>query len=81
MPANYLTLRDWYGSDAIIHRATLNRDTGRHFLSPGKPYPAGTLVDVYLDDPERPGMADVQLPNGDLIRMMASEVTVISHVS
>jgi hypothetical protein len=73
-----VTLRDWYGASAMIYKATLNRQCERHFLSPGDPYPIGTVVDVYIDDPERPGMADVQLPNGDLLRMMATDVTLVA---
>jgi hypothetical protein len=68
-------LYTWYGSQAEIHKATLNVPSGRHFLSPGEPYPAGTEVYVYCFDPERPDMVDVELPNGDLLRKMKSDVT------
>lgn len=75
-----VTLRDWYPDEVPVYKATLLRQMSRHFQSPGEPYPVGTEVLVVVDDPERPGMADVQLPNGDLLRTMRGDVELGERV-
>jgi hypothetical protein len=73
-----MNLRTWHGNSATIHRArTLRPMDGASIGIAGPTYPAGTEVWVFLDDPERPGMADVELPNGKLVRTMAGDVEVM----
>lgn len=69
-----ISLRKWYGIDATLHKVIVKRSVSSHFMTvPPAVYPSGTVMLAYLDDPERPDMADLELPNGDLIRVMKSE--------
>lgn len=77
-----VTLRE-YHPDAPIHTVRLKRDVDgtdigrrdweRYVIR----YAAGTVCTAVLADPERPGMADVQLPNGKLVRVMLADVEVV----
>lgn len=64
-----MRLEDMYPRGTAVYDGTINREV--------LGYAAGTAVRVVLDDPERPGMADVQLPNGKTVRFWRSEVTVV----
>lgn len=77
-------LRSWYPAGTPIYRAILLKQTGAGF-DPGRKdgpesYPAGTEVLAVIDDPERPGMADVQLPSGMLLRKMREDVQLIEEL-
>jgi len=77
-----VTLRDWYGPDVAVRKARILREMDGTEIG-GRDeavvrYGIGTEVLVVVDDPERPGMADVQLPNGKLVRTALADVELLS---
>lgn len=75
-----MNLKDWYGPDAVIHRAVILREMDGTDVglrdAPVVRYAKGTTVQAFIDDPERPGMADVQLPNGKMVRVWQDEIAL-----
>ena len=76
-------LRMWYGPDVPIHKVRIMREMDGTEIglrnAPTIRYAKGTHALAVLSDPERPGMADVQLPNGKLVRCMLSDVQVLDE--
>ena len=73
-------LQNWYGWEHTVWNVTLTRKCDGNSIGDRLPQPiyaAGTRCHAVMDDPERPKMADVELPNGKMVRMWHDEVEVI----
>lgn len=75
------TLRDWHPKGTTIHKVRIKRTVDGTEIGYGDVvrYAAGTVCNAVLHDPERPGMVDLQLPNGKLVRVALYDVEVIEE--
>lgn len=74
------SLHDWHPTGTAIHRVRIKRTVDGTSIGHNEKvirYAKGTECLAVLHDPERPGMADVELPNGKLVRMALYDIEVI----